>query len=56
MPLLSTLASTSFFLRFQDVAISPAWQRGGLGRALLERLTAKLVKDDIPTITLVRAT
>ncbi len=37
-----------------DVAILPAWQRSGLGRALMERLTARLVQDDIPTITLVR--
>lgn len=35
-----------------DVAILPAWQRCGLGRALMERLTARLVQDDIPTITL----
>jgi predicted N-acetyltransferase YhbS len=28
-------------------------QRTGLGRALIERLTAKLVQDGIPTITLV---
>jgi ribosomal protein S18 acetylase RimI-like enzyme len=36
-----------------DVAVLPSWQRGGLGRALIERLTAKLVQDDIPTVTLV---
>jgi len=35
-----------------DVAIAPAWQRVGLGRALMERLTARLVEDGIPTITL----
>lgn len=35
-----------------DVAVNPAWQRLGLGRALMERLTAKLVEDGIPTITL----
>uniref|UniRef100_A0A7S3QNU8 N-acetyltransferase domain-containing protein n=1 Tax=Dunaliella tertiolecta TaxID=3047 RepID=A0A7S3QNU8_DUNTE len=35
-----------------DVAVAPAWQRTGLGRALIERLTAKLVNDGIPTITL----
>jgi aralkylamine N-acetyltransferase len=36
-----------------DVAVSPAWQRGGLGRALVERLTARLVGvDGVPTITL----
>ncbi len=26
-----------------DVAVNPAWQRSGLGRALMERLTKKLV-------------
>jgi ribosomal protein S18 acetylase RimI-like enzyme len=35
-----------------DVAVAPAWQRGGLGRALVERLTASLVEDGIATITL----
>lgn len=35
-----------------DVAVAPAWQRGGLGRALIERLTASLVTDGIATITL----
>lgn len=30
----------------------PAWQRGGLGRGLVERLTAALVEDDIQTICL----
>lgn len=35
-----------------DVAVNPAWQRIGLGRALMERLTARLVEDGIPTITL----
>jgi ribosomal protein S18 acetylase RimI-like enzyme len=35
-----------------DVAVAPAWQRIGLGRALVERLTASLVKDEISTITL----
>ncbi|GIL50708.1 hypothetical protein Vafri_6823 [Volvox africanus] len=35
-----------------DVAVNPVWQRSGLGRALMERLTKKLVEDGIPTITL----
>ncbi|EFJ45115.1 hypothetical protein VOLCADRAFT_64094, partial [Volvox carteri f. nagariensis] len=35
-----------------DVAVNPGWQRSGLGRALMERLTKKLVEDGIPTITL----
>ena len=35
-----------------DVSVAPAWQRGGLGRALIERLTASLVNDGIATITL----
>lgn len=35
-----------------DVSVAPAWQRGGLGRALVERLTASLVHDGIATITL----
>ncbi len=30
----------------------PAWQRSGLGRGVLERLTAGLVADGIPYITL----
>ena len=37
-----------------DVAVLPSWQKYGLGRAMMERLTAKLVKDGIPTIALVR--
>lgn len=35
-----------------DVAVHPAWQRNGLGRAMVERLTASLVQDGIGTITL----
>ncbi|KAI7843693.1 hypothetical protein COHA_002592 [Chlorella ohadii] len=35
-----------------DVSVAPAWQRSGLGRALMERLTASLVHDGIATITL----
>eukprot|EP00882_Tetradesmus_deserticola_P008157 GHRQ01008596.1.p1 GENE.GHRQ01008596.1~~GHRQ01008596.1.p1 ORF type:complete len:262 (+),score=88.88 GHRQ01008596.1:305-1090(+) len=35
-----------------DVAVSPAWQRSGLGRAMIERLTQQLVQDGISTITL----
>ncbi|KAG1666430.1 hypothetical protein FOA52_015100 [Chlamydomonas sp. UWO 241] len=35
-----------------DVSVLPSWQRGGLGRALMERLTRSLVADSIPTITL----
>lgn len=35
-----------------DVSVAPAWQRGGLGRALMERLTASLVQEGISTITL----
>eukprot|EP00878_Enallax_costatus_P017098 GHUV01017953.1.p2 GENE.GHUV01017953.1~~GHUV01017953.1.p2 ORF type:complete len:137 (+),score=23.00 GHUV01017953.1:1019-1429(+) len=35
-----------------DVAVSPAWQRSGLGRAMMERLTHQLVQDGISTITL----
>lgn len=30
----------------------PAWQRSGLGRGVLERLTARLVAEGIPNITL----
>jgi GNAT superfamily N-acetyltransferase len=36
----------------RDVAVSPAWQRSGLGRAMIERLTHQLVQDGISTITL----
>lgn len=32
--------------------VHPAWQRGGLGRGLLERLTASLIEDEIQTICL----
>jgi GNAT superfamily N-acetyltransferase len=35
-----------------DVAVAPAWQRGGLGRGLVERLTASLVDEGIPIVTL----
>lgn len=39
-------------VRCRDVAVSPAWQRSGLGRAMIERLTNQLVQDGISTITL----
>ena len=32
--------------------VDPGWQRGGLGRAAVERLTASLVEEGIQTITL----
>jgi GNAT superfamily N-acetyltransferase len=32
--------------------INPAWQKAGLGRGVVERLTAALVRDGITTITL----
>ena len=32
--------------------VAPAWQRSGLGRALMERLIARLVCDDIASIAL----
>ena len=35
-----------------DVAVQPAWQRSGLGRAMMERLTRRLVEAGIPTIAL----
>ena len=35
-----------------DVAVNPAWQRGGIGRGLVERLTSNLVENGISTITL----
>lgn len=35
-----------------DVAVTPVWQRSGLGRAMMERLTRDLVEDGIPTIAL----
>lgn len=35
-----------------DVAVTPSWQRVGIGRGLVERLTAKLVDEGIPTVTL----
>lgn len=35
-----------------DVAVAPQWQRGGIGRGLVERLTAHLVQQGIPTVTL----
>ncbi|KAL3140869.1 hypothetical protein ABBQ32_005406 [Trebouxia sp. C0010 RCD-2024] len=35
-----------------DVAVYPAWQRSGLGRGLIERLTARLVAEDITIISL----
>jgi len=35
-----------------DVAVLPAWQGTGLGRALLERLVARLVDDGINNISL----
>lgn len=35
-----------------DVAVAPAWQRGGIGRGLVERLTASLVDEGIPVVTL----
>ncbi|GBF96969.1 acetyltransferase [Raphidocelis subcapitata] len=35
-----------------DVAVTPSWQRAGLGRGLMERLTRALVEDGIPSISL----
>ncbi|KAI8468200.1 MAG: hypothetical protein J3K34DRAFT_378299 [Monoraphidium minutum] len=35
-----------------DVAVAPQWQRSGLGRAMMERLTLGLVEDGIPAINL----
>lgn len=35
-----------------DVAVHPAWQRVGLGRALVERLVASLCEADVPLICL----
>ena len=35
-----------------DVSVAPAWQREGLGRALMERLTRRLVEDGITNINL----
>lgn len=32
--------------------VSPSWQRSGLGRGLVERLTAQLVSEDITIICL----
>ena len=32
--------------------VNPAWQRSGLGRGLVERLTARLVNEDITIISL----
>ena len=32
--------------------VNPAWQKSGLGRGVVERLTASLVGDGITTITL----
>lgn len=42
----------AFSATIWDVAVSPAWQRSGLGRAMIERLTNQLVQDGISTITL----
>ncbi|MEO2194160.1 MAG: GNAT family N-acetyltransferase [bacterium] len=35
-----------------DVAVMPAWQRGGIGRGLVERLTKSIVEEGIPVVTL----
>ena len=35
-----------------DVAVLPAWQRGGIGRGLVERLTRSIVEEGIPVVTL----
>ena len=32
--------------------MNPAWQRSGLGRGLIERVTARLVNEDITTVSL----
>ena len=46
------LADGALSATIWDVAVAPAWQRIGLGRALVERLTASLVAEGIATITL----
>jgi GNAT superfamily N-acetyltransferase len=35
-----------------DVAVMPVWQRGGIGRGLVERLTKSIVEEGIPVVTL----
>lgn len=35
-----------------DVAVLPSWQRGGIGRGLVERLTRSIVEEGIPVVTL----
>jgi aralkylamine N-acetyltransferase len=35
-----------------DVAVHPAWQRMGFGRALVERLVRSLIEADVDVITL----
>jgi GNAT superfamily N-acetyltransferase len=35
-----------------SVQVNPAWQRSGLGRGLVERLTARLVNEDITIVSL----
>lgn len=50
--ILAFIIAQVFTATIWDVAVAPAYQRLGLGRALVERLTARLVDDGIPTITL----
>ena len=38
--------------RCRRAQVHPAWQRSGLGRAVVERLTAGLVREGIANITL----
>ena len=35
-----------------DVAVHPAWQRGGLGRAVVERVARECLSDGVPALTL----
>ena len=42
----------SFDSASMSVQVNPAWQRSGLGRGLVERLTARLVNEDITIVSL----
>lgn len=45
-------SDSALFGTIWDVAVNPAWQRLGIGRGCVERLTSMLLAEDIATINL----
>lgn len=51
-PACMSLFESAYSYYTGDLQVNPSWQRSGLGRGLVERLTAQLVSEDITIICL----